>query len=342
VFKVTEISQIAAVVKDIYKAMDNYWKILGWGPWAIYTFAPPVLEEMTINGREIPYSMKLALYAVGNVQFELIQPISGPTLYKKQLDTVGEGLHHWACYGPPIGHAPITDYDTLHKHQDELLRNGLSISQSGKFDEVRYYYYNTEPVLGGVIYETGFIGPMREPEEIYDPSAKGIEPPEFRVTEVSQLAVVVKDLYKAMDGYNRILGWGPWDIYTFAPPNLEEMNIGGEEIPYSMKLALTQVGSIQYELIEPIGGPSIYKKQLETRGEGLHHIACYGPIKNYDTLHKHQDELLRNGLSISQSGKFDEVRYYYYNTEPVLGGVIYETGFLGPMREPEAKYPPQK
>ena len=38
--KVGEINQIGVVVKDLKKALENYWKTLGIGPWRIHTFAP--------------------------------------------------------------------------------------------------------------------------------------------------------------------------------------------------------------------------------------------------------------------------------------------------------------
>ena len=48
-----------------------------------------------------------------------------------------------------------------------------------------------------------------------------------------------------------------------------------------MRLALAQVGPTQYELIEPIEGPTTYHEYLDeyldARGEGLHHLSYYVP-----------------------------------------------------------------
>jgi 4-hydroxyphenylpyruvate dioxygenase-like putative hemolysin len=165
-----------------------------------------------------------------------------------------------------------------------------------------------------------------------DKMAKGI-----KVGEITQVAVVVKDLKKAMENYWKTLGMGPWQIYTFAPPALRETTVRGKQVHYTMKLAITWIGSVMFELIEPLEGPSIYKEFLKKKGEGLHHIACY----KVDDVKKTLDTFRQMGIEVLQSGKFDEVEYYYMDTEPILG-IIYETGKLGKMRPPEATYPPEQ
>ena len=39
-----------------------------------------------------------------------------------------------------------------------------------------------------------------------------------------------------------------------------------------MLAAVTQIGNIQLELIQPLNGPNIWKEFLEEKGEALHHI----------------------------------------------------------------------
>ena len=337
-FKVSEISQIGVVVRDIEQTMDNYYRLLGWGPWKVYTSSPAVLSVSKVRGKDTPFSMEIALYHIGNIQIELIQPLSGPTLYQEFIDTNGEGLQHLACFDT------IGDDETLERHQGELAEMGFSVSMNGRVDGTRFFYYDTEPQLG-TIYETGLRDPKRVLDE-YDPAEKGIEPPEFKVTEISQIGIVVKDLYRSMENYCRILGWGPWDVYpTYTSDILKEPTVGGKEQVYSMKVATNDLDNVQVELIQSMKGPNIYTEHMEAKGEGLHHMACYGQIKNVEILKRHQKELDANGLNISQSGMLHDSAFYYYDTEEMLGGVIYETGGvianteLGPLPTPEGKYP---
>ena len=41
--------QVCLVVKDIQKAMENFWDILGIGPWNVYTYEPPELTDTTLR-----------------------------------------------------------------------------------------------------------------------------------------------------------------------------------------------------------------------------------------------------------------------------------------------------
>ena len=94
--------------------------------------------------------------------------------------------------------------------------------------------------------------------------------------------------------------------------------IRGKPVYYSMRLALTQIGYVQLELIEPLEGPSIYKEHLAEKGEGLHHIQSR-PENVDDALAAFKEM----GIDILMSGKFGKGAFYYMDTEPILG-LIYE------------------
>jgi methylmalonyl-CoA/ethylmalonyl-CoA epimerase len=155
--------------------------------------------------------------------------------------------------------------------------------------------------------------------------------------QVLQVCVVVKDIQKSMERYWEVFGIGPWDIYTFQPPGLTEPTIRGNPEPYTMKLATAQVGSVQWELIEPLTGPSIYAEFLEEHGEGLHHVACL--VDDFDqtvaALEKHD-------MGILMGGNWKGATYAYMDTEKALGAII-EIYKMPPgleMPAPEAVYPP--
>jgi catechol 2,3-dioxygenase-like lactoylglutathione lyase family enzyme len=100
------------------------------------------------------------------------------------------------------------------------------------------------------------------------------------IGSIDQVAVVVRDLDAAMERYATQLGIGPWDVYTYGPHRMHTMTFRGRDQPYVMKLALAQVGSTQYELIEPLEGPTTYHEFLDERAEGLHHLGYY--VDNID------------------------------------------------------------
>lgn len=159
--KFTEISQVAVVVKDLKTTIENYWKMLGLGPWSIYTFAPPAMTEMIIRGKPTEYSMTFAETTVGGVIIEVVEPLEGPSIYREFLEQKGGGPHHIACYKVPDVREALGNFKKM----------GVDVLQSGKFDEVEFYYLDTEKTLG-VITEIVKDGKIRPPEAWY-PAKKG-------------------------------------------------------------------------------------------------------------------------------------------------------------------------
>jgi hypothetical protein len=158
----------------------------------------------------------------------------------------------------------------------------------------------------------------------------------IRLGDVLQVGLVVRDLQKSMEAYWRLLGIGPWKIYTYAPPLLREATVRGRHVDYSMRVAHAQAGPTQLELIQPLEGPSIYQEHLATKGEGLHHIQS--------RIENHIEQVLAafaaRGIGVLMGGKFGEGEFYYLDTEPTLG-VIYEIFQRKSRPAPDAVYPPE-
>jgi methylmalonyl-CoA/ethylmalonyl-CoA epimerase len=91
---------------------------------------------------------------------------------------------------------------------------------------------------------------------------------------VKQIAIVVRDLDATMLEYHRAFAWGPWRIYDFRHLPHHDTHVRGEFVDYSMRTAVTRVGGVDLELVEPLEGPSQYQEFLDQKGEGLHHIMC--------------------------------------------------------------------
>jgi len=78
--------------------------------------------------------------SVDGLGFELIQPVSGPSIYQEFLDTHGEGVQHIAC----MKHS-VEDSETLKKHWHE---RGAEILMGGRIGEsIEFYYVDTAPML---------------------------------------------------------------------------------------------------------------------------------------------------------------------------------------------------
>ena len=142
---------------------------------------------------------------------------------------------------------------------------------------------------------------------------KSSVPPGMRITQV---AVVARDLRKTMEAYRNILGWAPWSVYEHKPPILHHQEVRGRPINYSMIGAEVHCNPIDFEILQPLEGPSIYKEFLEQKGEGLHHISVVNSAEDVDLALTNFKE---NGIEVLMSGRLGEsIRFYYMDTDPIL------------------------
>lgn len=134
------ISQIAVVVRDIEKTMRDYTERLGWGPWSVFDYGPPLLHDTMLRGEPAEFSMIGAEVDVAGLGFELIQPVSGASIYQEHLDRFGEGVQHIAF----MQHS-IEDSDAL---KAEWSTAGHDVLMSGRIgDGIEFYYLDTAPLL---------------------------------------------------------------------------------------------------------------------------------------------------------------------------------------------------
>ena len=147
-----DIIQVAHVVRDLDKTMQNYWETFGLGPWDVYTFAPPTVRDSMVRGKPSDHTYLLAVTWRGDLQFELMQPLTGYSTYDEFMEKHGEGLHHVKQYYP--------DCQAALKRFSKL---GIEVIQSGKIDKDEFYYLDTESMLGYLV-EIGNNGTIREPE----------------------------------------------------------------------------------------------------------------------------------------------------------------------------------
>lgn len=141
--------------------------------------------------------------------------------------------------------------------------------------------------------------------------------PNSIVSETAQICIVTRDLGKTVREYSDRMGIGPWWIQTYEAPMLAETKLRGEPTDFSMRLALAWTGRLNWEVIEPLKGPSIYHEFLEQHGEGLHHVGVLLTALGMDwpTCDRTFKE---RGMSRLMEGRWGEVRFCYYDTEGPL------------------------
>jgi hypothetical protein len=114
------------------------------------------------------------------------------------------------------------------------------------------------------------------------------------------------------------------------------MHEGGQPVERSWRLALAQVGEVQWELVEPQDDDSVYARFLAERGPGVHHVGV--AVADYEgTL----AELGGRGHEVLLGGTYNGVTFSYLSTDRDLGVVteIFD-GAPGRDQQPDAVYPP--
>jgi hypothetical protein len=154
------VRQVAFVVSDLEQAMRKWWALLDIGPWRAYTLGPPRLQEMTLRGRLVTFSFRHALASSGELQLELVQPLTGPGIFSEHLERHGEGMHHVGIVVPD--HATATAL---------LLERGFTALQSGRAFGLdgsgRFAYFEPPGGIGTIV---ELIDPpvvRAEPEQVY-------------------------------------------------------------------------------------------------------------------------------------------------------------------------------
>jgi hypothetical protein len=130
---------------------------------------------------------------------------------------------------------------------------------------------------------------------------------------VFQVAIVVRDLDRAMKVATEQLGAGPFSEIQ----STTEKVYRGRRIEPVQRIATGPLGPVVLELIQPVSGESLFWEFLEKHGEGVHHLGTrLASRKDYDAA---LDKLATAGFPSAQSGRKDDLTYDYMDTEPALG-----------------------
>ena len=135
--------------------------------------------------------------------------------------------------------------------------------------------------------------------------------------KITQIGVVVKDIEKSSRAYAELLGLDvpQWELTD--PVEKSHTEYHGKPSKARAKLAFFQLGNIVIELIEPVGGPSTWQEYLETKGEGVHHIAF--EVKD---MEKKIAGLKALGIPLIQRGDYTGGCYSYLDGGPKLGVIL--------------------
>lgn len=134
------LSQIGFVVKDIDRAIEYYEKTVGLGPFIRSDRDIQIeFEFIEYRGKKVDSRWIMAFASLAPVELELVQPLSGPTIYNEFFQGGGEGLHHLGF-----------DVKDIEARVERYQSMGIQIIQQGRTKTGGFAYLDTKKIAGTI------------------------------------------------------------------------------------------------------------------------------------------------------------------------------------------------
>ncbi len=140
-FPFSRVAQIGIIVRDLDEA-TAYYEALGFGPFRKAEGAAPITDR-EVYGRPAPdVRNRIATAMLGEVEIELVQPVSGASAQREFLERRGEGVNH-------LGFV----VDDLEEAVAKLVETGFRVVSRGRVAGGGGFAYMDTDRVGGVIFE---------------------------------------------------------------------------------------------------------------------------------------------------------------------------------------------
>ena len=144
-----------------------------------------------------------------------------------------------------------------------------------------------------------------------------------------QICLIVDDCERYAENYRKILGFDvPNDYQITHLYDHTQAQYYGQPLNARAKITSWLLGTIAFELLEPLDGPSVWMDYLQQHGPGLHHVAFHVPRSAPAAAYfaDHGYKTTQQGLFTGRTGM-----YTYLDTDKDLGVIVellehYENG----------------
>lgn len=97
-------------------------------------------------------------------------------------------------------------------------------------------------------------------------------------TRLCHIAIIVKDIQKAMDNWSRLLGMEKPEVWKIPPSGeVPQFTHGKLEHYYDCQFAVFQLSNVNIELVQPGEHSGPWKEALDKNGEGVENLAFIVP-----------------------------------------------------------------
>ena len=134
------ICQICFATYDLGKTLRNWVEKFGVGPWKVMKYTDKNVVDNLENGKPVEgeFEQYVALAMFGDVELEVIAPISEKCGLRDWLDEHGPGFHHMKEY------CSNAERSWMEK---EYASRGVPVISSGKMPPDEYWFVDSEPLI---------------------------------------------------------------------------------------------------------------------------------------------------------------------------------------------------
>ena len=133
-----------------------------------------------------------------------------------------------------------------------------------------------------------------------------------------QVGVVISDIEASIKVLTEVFGLGPFRVFDWPSADRGDLKrcYYSEPESFCAKMAFTEIGNIELELIQPTKGRSVWADFLAEHGPGIHHIRFN--VEEYEPV---VDYLKSNGIEVTQWGEGIRpgTRWANLGTEALIG-----------------------
>ena len=146
ILPVQKLYQVSVMVRDLDAAKERFRTLLGVEAWVDIGIDSAQMPGCTYYGKPVEHTARLSIGRRGAACFELVEPLSGPTVYRDALDRRGEAPHHIM-----VTLAPPQDFE---RAAQELAGRGIVVGQSASIPGLMAFaYFDGGQPLAGLFVE---------------------------------------------------------------------------------------------------------------------------------------------------------------------------------------------
>ena len=140
---------------------------------------------------------------------------------------------------------------------------------------------------------------------------------------MTQINIVTDNVDRTVAELTQLLRIGPWSIGTLNNQSVTDpgLLVNGELIApeFHFQLGISFIGNLEFEVIQPVKGPTLYHDYLEQHGCGDHHIKeVVSPEAWDETLEGYRNA----GMKLSIKGQVGPTHFAYLASKALFGFIV--------------------